>query len=88
LFADGGNIWLLPSTQLNEDAEFDIKDFYKDFAFGPGFGLRYDLSFFIVRLDLAFKVRDPAKDFGERWWRPSQQLIPPANLNFGIGYPF
>lgn len=88
LFADGGNIWLLPSTQLNEDAEFDIKDFYKDFAFGPGFGLRYDLSFFIVRLDLAFKVRDPAKDYGERWWRPSQQLIPPANLNFGIGYPF
>lgn len=88
LFADGGNIWLLPSTQLNEDAEFSIKDFYKDFAFGPGFGLRYDLSFFIVRLDLAFKVRDPSKDYGERWWTPSQQFIPPANLNFGIGYPF
>lgn len=88
LFADGGNIWLLPSTQLNEDAEFGIKDFYKDFAFGPGFGLRYDLSFFIVRLDLAFKVRDPSKDYGERWWRPTERFIPPANLNFGIGYPF
>lgn len=87
LFADGGNIWLLPSANAEEEAEFSFNDFYLDFAFGPGLGLRYDLSFFIVRLDWGFKVRDPAKPFGNRWWEPGDGAIP-SNLNFGIGYPF
>lgn len=90
LFADGGNIWLLPSAAADEAAEFQFKDFkfINDLAFGPGFGIRYDLSFFIVRLDLGFKVRDPSKPYGERWWWFTQSSWPPGNLNFGIGYPF
>lgn len=88
LFADGGNIWLLPNTQdAEEAAKFKFGTFYKDFSFGPGFGLRYDLSFFIVRLDLAFKMRDPAKPYGNRWWEFGDGPMP-GNLNFGIGYPF
>lgn len=88
LFADGGNIWLLPSAQQADDAaKFHFNSFYKDFAFGPGFGLRYDLSFFIIRLDWGFKMRDPAKPFGDRWWQFGDGPMP-SNLNFGIGYPF
>ena len=88
LFADGGNIWLLPSAQQAEDAaKFNINSFYKDFAFGPGFGVRYDLSFFIVRFDFGFKLRDPAKPYGDRWWHVGDGPVP-GNLNFGIGYPF
>ncbi|HTF03561.1 MAG TPA: BamA/TamA family outer membrane protein, partial [Bacteroidia bacterium] len=70
LFADGGNIWLLPSADAPEEAKFNFGRFINDLAFGPGFGIRYDLSFFIVRLDWGFKVRDPAKPYGERWWQP------------------
>lgn len=88
VFADGGNIWLLPSAfQAEEEAKFQFNSFYKDFAFGPGFGLRYDLSFFIVRLDWGFKMRDPAKPYGNRWWEFGDGAMP-SNLNFGIGYPF
>jgi hypothetical protein len=88
LFADGGNIWLLPSaTDAEEEAKFNFNSFYKDFAFGPGFGLRYDLSFFIIRLDLGFKMRDPSRPYGDRWWNFGDGPMP-ANLNFGIGYPF
>jgi outer membrane protein assembly factor BamA len=87
LFADGGNIWLLPSAAADEAAEFGFNDFYKDFAFGPGFGIRYDLSFFIVRLDWGFKMRDPSKPYGDRWWEFGDGYMP-SNLNFGIGYPF
>lgn len=87
VFADGGNIWLLPGTDSDEEAKFRFKNFFNDLAFGPGVGIRYDLSFFIVRLDWGFKVRDPAKAFGERWWQPGSGTIP-SNLNFGIGYPF
>lgn len=87
LFADGGNIWLLPSAAADEEAEFSFNDFYNDFAFGPGFGIRYDLNFFIVRLDWGFKLRDPSKESGQRWWQPGSGPVP-SNLNFGIGYPF
>jgi len=88
LFADGGNIWLLPGTEdAEEEAKFHFNSFYKDFAFGPGLGIRYDLSFFIIRLDWGFKMRDPAKPFGDRWWHLGDGAMP-SNLNFGIGYPF
>jgi hypothetical protein len=88
LFADGGNMWLLPSAaDAEDDAKFNINSFYKDFAFGPGFGIRYDLSFFIVRFDFGFKLRDPAKPLGDRWWSLGDGPVP-GNLNFGIGYPF
>ncbi len=87
IFADGGNIWLLPGTDADDAAKFVFKRFFNDLAFGPGFGIRYDLSFFIVRLDWGFKVRDPAKPYGARWWQPGSGAIP-SNLNFGIGYPF
>lgn len=86
VFADGGNIWLLKKDDQREGASFS-KTFYNDFAFGPGIGVRYDLSFFVVRLDWAFKLRDPAQPYGERWYIPGQRRLD-SNLNFGIGYPF
>jgi outer membrane protein assembly factor BamA len=86
LFADGGNIWLLKKDDNRVGAEFNPQTFYNDFAFGPGFGVRYNLGFFVIRLDLAFKVRDPAQPYGERWYVGQRTLG--SNLNFGIGYPF
>lgn len=87
VFMDGGNVWLLKADPLRPNADFKFDKFYNDLAFGPGVGLRYDLSFFIVRLDLAFKLRDPGQPYGERWWIPGQRNLG-SNLNFGIGYPF
>ena len=88
-FIDGGNIWILKKDSSRPNADFSFKkmNFLNDLAFGPGFGLRYDLSFFIVRLDWAFKLRDPSYPIGERWYNPSQRKLS-SNLNFGIGYPF
>lgn len=86
VFADGGNIWLLRPDTTRPNGNFEFSRFVNDLAFGPGFGLRYDLSFFIIRLDLAFKMRDPSLPYGERWWIGQRPLG--SNLNFGIGYPF
>ncbi len=86
VFADGGNIWLLRPDTSRPNGEFNASRFVNDLAFGPGVGLRYDLSFFIVRLDWAFKMRDPSLPYGERWWIGQRRLG--SNLNFGIGYPF
>ncbi|WP_245980441.1 translocation and assembly module lipoprotein TamL [Flavobacterium aquicola] len=93
LFVDAGNIWLLNADPLKPGAEIS-KDFMKDIAVGAGAGLRFDLSFLILRTDLAFPLRKPWLpendrwviddiDFGNSTWR-KENLI----LNIAIGYPF
>ena len=55
LFLDAGNVWNLKNFFEYEDAEdgvFRLKDFWREMALGTGFGVRYDLDFFVLRLDL------------------------------------
>lgn len=86
-FADIGNIWLLKDTQSYPGGAFSFDRFYKEFAIDVGVGLRLDFNFFILRVDFAIPLRNPAKPEGQRWvlnkWRFSDIII-----NFGIGYPF
>ncbi|MET0946278.1 MAG: BamA/TamA family outer membrane protein, partial [Flavobacterium sp.] len=92
-FIDAGNIWLMNKDPNKPGGEIS-KDFMKEIAVGAGVGLRFDVSFFILRTDLAFPLRKPYLPDGERWvikdidfgsgpWR-KENLI----LNIAIGYPF
>ena len=68
LFADAGNIWLLYIDEISRPGgEFDTKRFWREIAVGAGFGLRFDFTFFILRLDIGFPVKDPSVQQGERW---------------------
>ena len=87
-FADAGNIWLSYKDPNKPNGQFKIDEFYKEIALGSGFGLRYDFSFFILRLDAAMRVHDPHYAAGKRWVIGKQTLRESAILNFGIGYPF
>lgn len=93
LFIDAGNIWTLHEDPGRQGAKFS-KDFLKELAVGAGAGLRFDLSFLILRTDLAFPLRKPWLPEGERWviddinfgskaWR-KENLV----FNLAIGYPF
>jgi outer membrane protein assembly factor BamA len=93
LFVDAGNIWLMNADPNKAGAKI-TKDFMKEIAVGAGAGLRFDLSFLILRTDLAFPLRKPYLPENERWvidainfgsgpWR-KENLI----LNIAIGYPF
>jgi len=64
---------------------------------GSGFGLRMDLSFFIFRLDMAVKVRNPyprLPDDGQPvrealWWNDFNNFkLRDIAFNIGLGYPF
>ena len=67
-FLDAGNIWTLEDTlEQRSDANFNINRFYKEISLGTGFGLRYDLKYFVVRADLGLKLYDPAFNQGNRW---------------------
>ena len=86
-FADAGNIWLSYDDPNKPDGQIKADKFYKEIALGSGFGLRYDFSFFILRLDAAIKIRDPEYAENDRWMFDKQPLKSPV-LSFGIGYPF
>ncbi len=86
-FVDAGNIWRLQPDENKPNAQFLVNSFLDQIAIGSGLGIRWDLSFFILRLDLATPVKDPKYQSGDRWTydkKPWKQVV----ANFGIGYPF
>ena len=86
LFADAGNIWNVLDNVEDEKSTFTQFKDLKDIALGTGFGLRYDLSFFVIRFDLGFKTYNPANETNRRWFR--EYNFANSVLNFGINYPF
>lgn len=66
-FVDAGNVWLLNPDSLRPGGHFDPSRFAREIAIGGGFGMRFDFTFFIVRLDAGLQVKDPALPEGERW---------------------
>lgn len=92
-FIDAGNIWL-QNTEEDKAGGKLSKDFLTELAVGAGAGLRFDLTFLILRTDFAIPLRLPYYPKGERWviknidfgsssWR-RENLI----FNLAIGYPF
>jgi len=86
LFADAGNIWNVLDDVTAEKARFNSLSDLKELALGTGFGLRYDLSFFVIRFDLGFKTYNPANEIGKRWFYDYD--FANSVFNFGINYPF
>ena len=94
LFIDAGNVWLQPSNPATTGSPFGMNTFLSEMAVGSGFGLRLDVSFFVLRFDLAIPLRKPWLAEDSRWvineinpldgtWRKENLM-----LNIAIGYPF
>ncbi len=112
LFLDAGNVWTLRNDPDRCGAQFLFRSrpgvncpehtpvneaFYRQIAIGSGLGFRLDFTYFIFRLDLGVRLRNP---------RPIRNLMSPSpreadywedfkgfglreiNFNFGLGYPF
>ncbi|MBS1934717.1 MAG: BamA/TamA family outer membrane protein [Bacteroidetes bacterium] len=90
IFADFGNIWdrrPIDSTQNAQGSDFNIGRFYKEFAADVGTGLRLDFDYFIIRLDWAYRIRDPQRpDYPNRWFYDMR--LADGTFQLGIGYPF
>ena len=87
LFVDAGNIWDITNSSVTTSEE-KFKGFssLEDIAVGTGFGIRYDLNFILIRLDLGFKTYEPYLDSGSRWFK--NYNFNHTVYNFGISYPF
>jgi outer membrane protein assembly factor BamA len=90
LFLDAGNIWSYNYDPVRSGSQFNLNKFYKDIAVGTGTGLRFDLNFVLLRVDMGMKLRDPGITNGSKW------IIMNRSYNFrndftfvlAIGYPF
>jgi outer membrane protein assembly factor BamA len=89
LFLDVGNIWAINEKDNRPGAQFKVGSFYKQFAVGTGMGFRLDFDYFIFRLDLGMKLRDPAQ-LENKGWIPGYRKYSgdDFNFSFAIGYPF
>ncbi len=103
LFVDGGNVWLRKPNPSKPGGDFQLDRFYKEIAIGSGAGLRADFNFFVIRLDVGLKVRDPQFAEPSRWvvnsifnpaWKSNYRATHDGKkysflvFNIGINYPF
>lgn len=86
LFVDAGNIWHINDIVSDPKAVFNGFKSLENIAVGSGFGVRYDLNFFVIRLDLGFKTYNPANADNEKWLK--EMRFDKSVLNIGINYPF
>jgi outer membrane protein assembly factor BamA len=88
-FLDAGNIWAINVKDNRSGALFRINEFYRQIAVASGFGMRFDFTYFIFRLDLGMKMRDPALPAGKRFVQANYPVSADHfSLSFAIGYPF
>ena len=116
LFIDAGNVWSFQQAKAptsdpsvvdwaaQGNTKFYFDQFFKEIAIGTGFGLRFDFSFLVLRLDVGIKAWDPSRAVGDRFVLDRLSFSKPyahANAdgtysnykepviyNVGIGYPF
>jgi outer membrane protein insertion porin family len=67
VFTDFGNIWTTREDASRIGSQFKFQTFIPQLAISTGLGLRLDLDYFILRLDVGFPVYDPAFADGARW---------------------
>jgi len=107
VFLDAGNIWtwkfdedrLGSQFRFNElvrDGEVINEPFYRQIAINTGVGLRWDIGYVLIRVDMGIKLRNPYKidktdGLGSTYWPQNWKL---AGLNridnvaLGLNYPF
>ena len=89
VFIDAGNVWTYRPNESIPKGEFRFNTFYKQLAIDAGIGIRLDVSFLLLRLDIAYAMRNPYMDPETgRYWRFGNGDFKNVRFQAGIGYPF
>jgi outer membrane protein insertion porin family len=94
VFADIGNVWKVNGRDLepNKSKLFAADRLLSELAVAGGIGVRLDIQYLVLRLDLGLPLRKPFLDPGARWTfdRIGTRGWIRDNLvfNFALGYPF
>lgn len=87
LFADAGNVWLLRADDTRPGAQFRYDTLWRDMALGTGFGLRYNLRVFLLRIDVGVPIHVPYATT-KRGYYNVPHFGKGLCFHLGVGYPF
>jgi outer membrane protein assembly factor BamA len=90
LFFDVGNVWTIQDDPGRPGAVLS-SDFIKQIAVGTGLGLRMKFTYFTIRLDFGYKLRNPYPNDAGKYWlfdNFKEFAFNQFTTNFAIGYPF
>ena len=86
LFLDAGNIWHLLDEENRTEAMLDRFSDISDIALATGFGLRFDMNYFVIRGDFGMKLYNPSIAATSHW--TNELKLSDFVFNIGINYPF
>ena len=94
VFLDAGNVWNMRADSETDrngtlvgDRQFSLKNLADQMALGTGIGIRYDLTFLVVRLDWGLGLHVPYDNGGSGYFN-AKTFKADQTLHFAIGYPF
>ncbi len=87
LFVDAGNVWLIKKDESKPGGEFKMKTLGKDIALGTGVGLRFDITFLVLRFDIGVPIHAPYAT-GKRTYYNTRHFWKDLAFHLAIGYPF
>ncbi|WP_329904346.1 BamA/TamA family outer membrane protein [Porphyromonas pogonae] len=90
-FLDAGNVWLLRKDEQRPGGALSeikgAKDFFKQIALGTGAGLRYDLSYLVIRFDAGIGLHLPYETSRKGFYN-IPKFKDGLGLHLAVGYPF
>jgi outer membrane protein assembly factor BamA len=99
-FIDAANIWLWNDDPARPGSQFrgknPITELIPELGIGAGVGIRFDLDFFVIRVDVGAQLKDPSLQEGERWFNQPKDnynqavsdYINTGNSNNAKRYPY
>lgn len=87
VFLDAGNVWLMVPDDQRPGGVISADSFLREIALGTGAGLRYDLSFLVLRFDVGVGLHAPF-DTGRSGYYNMPRFKDSLGFHLAVGYPF
>lgn len=84
-FVDAGNVWLLRNDEQRPGGQLKWGRFLRDLALDAGVGLRYDLTFIVIRVDMGIPLHVPYETNKKGYFNVPNYT---PGWHLAIGYPF
>ena len=87
-FIDAGNIWLLKDDPARPGGKFEFNSFLNEIAIGSGAGVRIDITYFVLRIDVGIPIRKPYIQGSEKWIFNDPSFLKEYIISLAVGFPF
>ena len=87
VFLDAGNVWTMHYDEGRPEGHFKFKNILNEMALGTGVGLRYDIGYFMIRLDWGLGLHVPYET-GKTGFYNISKFKDAQAFHLAIGLPF